>query len=360
MTHDPADDIGRPEPAAASRTPREASHADRGDARDEAGRAPKPASGSGAVGSPAPTSTGAFDVVVVGGGPAGLSAALVLGRCRRSVLVLDDGEPRNAAAEALHGFLTRDGTAPLELLRMGREELERYGVAVRQDRAMGARCLEDCDPLEPMFEVTLANGGSVSARRLLLATGVCDRLPEVEGARRYYGKGVHHCPYCDAWEHSDEPLAVLGADEHAVAMALGLLTWSTDVTLLLDGGDLPAEAAERLRGNGVSTAAARVVGILGDGERADRVALEDGGEIPVGAVFFHTERRQASDLPDMLGCTLDENGEVKVRGPQKTGVPGLFLAGDADGDVQFVIVAAAEGARAAVAINHDLQKEERA
>ncbi|MBW3534576.1 MAG: NAD(P)/FAD-dependent oxidoreductase [Gemmatimonadetes bacterium] len=304
--------------------------------------------------------TGAFDVVVVGGGPAGLSAALVLGRCRRSVLVLDDGEPRNAVAPALHGFLTRDGTPPLELLRAGREELERYGVAVRQERAMGARCVDDCAPLEPMFEVTLANGGKVTARRLLLATGVRDRLPEVEGARRYYGRGVYHCPYCDAWEHSDQPLAVLGADADAVAAALGLLTWSTDVTLLLDGGELPAAAAERLSRNGVSTASAPVVEILGDGERAHGVALEGGEELRVGAVFFHTQRHQASDLPDMLGCILDENEDVKVRGPQKTGVPGLFMAGDADGDVQFVIVAAAEGARAAVAINHDLQKEERA
>lgn len=299
-----------------------------------------------------------FDVVVVGGGPAGLSAALVLGRCRRSVLVLDDGEPRNASAQALHGFLTRDGTPPLEFLRMGREELERYGVAVRQERAVRARCLDANDD-GVMFEVTLADGGCVTARRLLLATGVRDRLPEVEGARAYYGRGVHHCPYCDGWEHADERLAVLGSDEGAVGMALGLLTWSRDVHLLLDGGELPDEVRGRLDRNGVAVVDGTVTAIEGDDERARAVVLDSERRMDVGAVFFHTERTQHSDIPAMLGCTVDEAGEVKVRGPQKTEVPGLFLAGDADGDVQFVIVAAAEGARAAVAINHDLQKEDR-
>ncbi len=313
---------------------------------------------------PAPPDDGtaAFDVVVVGGGPAGLSAALVLGRCRRRVLVLDDGEPRNAPAAALHGYLTRDGTPPLELLRMGREELERYDVAVRQERAVRARALEP--PAEgstgARFEVTLADGGCVRARRLLLATGVRDQLPDVEGVRRYYGRGVHHCPYCDGWEHADGRLAVLGSDEAAVAMALGLLTWSPDVTLLPNGGALPAEARDKLERNGVAIAAGVVAAVRGDGEHARTVAFEDGATRPVDALFFHTARTQHSDLPGMLGCTVEDSGEVVVRGPQKTEVAGLFLAGDADGDVQFVIVAAAEGARAAVAINHDLQKEERA
>jgi thioredoxin reductase len=302
-----------------------------------------------------------YDVIIVGGGPAGLSAALVLGRCRRRVLLIDDGQPRNARAQGVRGYLTRDGMPPLELLRCGREEVERYGVEIRYDRAVAAcLCGTATDSSLPMFEVTLSRGGTVRARKLLLATGVCDKLPEVDGITTWYGRGVYHCPYCDAYEHRDHPLGTLGATEGAAGLALALLTWSRDVTLLAQGAEVPEELLDKLKRNDVKVVSSRVVrleGEPGDRGRLTGALFEDGQRIPLGALFFSGSRAQHSELPSLLGCEIDERGEGETDRMQHTDVHGLFLAGDADGDVQFAIVAAGEGAKAGVAINLELQNE---
>ena len=305
--------------------------------------------------------TSHYDVVIVGGGPAGLSAALVLGRARRRVLVVDDGEPRNARAQGVRGYLTRDGMPPLELLRCGREEVERYGVEIRHDRAVSAcLCGTQTDTSLPLFEVTLSGGGSVRARKLLLATGVRDDLPAVDGMSTWLGRGVYHCPYCDGYEHRDQPLATMGKIEGAAGLALALLTWSRDVTLLTEGDEVPAEQLDKLHRNGVKVERARVRRLEGDAG-GDGVLtgalLEDGKRIPLGALFFSGSRAQHSELPALLGCEIDERGEGETDRMQHTDVHGLFLAGDADGDVQFAIVAAGEGAKAGVAINLELQNE---
>ncbi len=166
------------------------------------------------------------DVVIVGAGPAGLSAALMLGRCRRSVLVVDHGRNRNAASHALHGFLTRDGTPPAEFLRLAREELAQYAtVELRAGEVVDAECRSDS------FCVTLASGEEVPSRKLLLATGVVDNLPEVPGFRELYGRSVFHCPYCDGWELRDQPLAIYGRGDRGVGVALELTAWSRDLVL---------------------------------------------------------------------------------------------------------------------------------
>ena len=171
-----------------------------------------------------------FDVIIVGAGPAGLSAALVLGRCRRRVLVLDTDKPRNYASAALHAFLTRDGIHPQELRRIGREQLSQYDtVTLAQREATAARCVDDG------FEVTLAGGERLRCRKLLLATGVVDELPPIEGVQELYGRSVFHCPYCDGWESRDQPVAVYSRTSKGVAFAIQLKVWSRDLVLCTDG-----------------------------------------------------------------------------------------------------------------------------
>ncbi|QDV39579.1 NAD(P)/FAD-dependent oxidoreductase [Tautonia plasticadhaerens] len=303
-----------------------------------------------------------YDVLVVGGGPAGLSAALVLGRCRRRVIVVDSGRPRNAAALRSHGYLTRDGIGPHELLRLGREEVARYGVEVLDDEVVDARCPSpdgSPGPGAAAFEAETRSGRRLRSRKLLLATGVRDVLPPVEGAERYYGRGVHHCPYCDAWEHRDARLAAYGAGGAAVGLALSLRTWSDRVTACTDGRPVDAGDRARLRRNGIALRTEPVARLDGDDEALGAIVFEGGRSIRCDALFFNTGQVQRSTLPGMLGCEYREEGQVETHGKQHTCTPGLFMAGDADGDVQFLIVAAAEGARAATAINRELQDEDR-
>lgn len=303
-----------------------------------------------------------YDVIIVGGGPAGLSAAGVLGRSRRRVLLVDDGDPRNARARGVHCYLSRDGILPLELLRLGREEAARYGVEMRHERAVSAcMCGTAGDATPPLWEITLAGGDVARARKLLITTGVRDQLPDVPGLTAWYGRGVYHCPYCDAWEHRDQPLATLGVTENAAGLGLALLPWSSDVTVLTQGVELSRETLDQLRRNGVKVATAKVErleGEEGDGGFLTGALLEDGVRIPLGALFFSTRREQHSEIPALLGCELDDRGEIPTDRMQHTDVHGLFLAGDNDGDVQFAIVAAGEGAKAGVAINLELQKED--
>jgi thioredoxin reductase len=292
-----------------------------------------------------------YDAIVIGGGPAGLSAALILGRCRRRILVCDAGQPRNAQSAAMHGFLTRDGIAPLEFLRLAREELAQYGVE------MLLRQVVEAAATSGGFEVVLSDGRRVTCRKLLLATGVVDRVPDVEGAKEMYGRSLFHCPYCDGWESRDQPLAVYGSDHAAAGLALGLKTWSGDVVLCTGGRRLAAEEADRLSRNGVSIRREKVLRFEGRDGRLERVVFAAGDPLERRAVFFHSGAHQRSPLAERLGCEFDRRGAVRTNKFEGTRVPGLYVAGDASDDVQLVVVAAAEGAKAGFAINAALQKE---
>src|SRR5215210_3243516 len=201
-----------------------------------------------------------FDCVIVGAGPAGLSAALILGRCRRRVLVCDAGRPRNYASRSLHGFLSRDGISPAELLKAGREQLAQYeSVELRDIEVVDAKCDSDT------FEVVLADGNSVRSRKLLLATGVIDRIPEVEGLRKMYGRSVFHCPYCDGWEWRDQPIAIYGSGEHGLGLALELTVWSRDLALCTDGpSGLEEKDLTRLRLHGIEVREEPIARLEGD------------------------------------------------------------------------------------------------
>jgi thioredoxin reductase len=294
-----------------------------------------------------------YDAIIVGGGPAGLSAALILGRCRRRVVVCDSGRPRNAASRALHGFLTRDGVRPSELLRLGRAELRRYGVEFRPSLVTTAACQPD-----GTFTIRLRGGGTLRGRTLLLATGVTDRLPRIPGIEDFYGRSVFHCPYCDAWEVRDQPLAVYGRGKSGVGLAVSLKTWSRDVILFTNGNHLPPRHRDELQREGISFEQGFIRRLEGSKGVLRSIVLQDGRSIPRRAMFFSTGQYLHSDLPKRMGCKLNAKGTIVTNRLQGTATPGLYVAGDASKDVQLAIVAAAEGAKAGFAINKALQSEE--
>ena len=302
---------------------------------------------------------GRYDAVVVGAGCAGLSAALVLGRARRRVLVLDGGEPRNAPSSGVHYFFTRDGTPPEELLRIGREQLKPYGgVEVRNARATGAAG-SDGD-----FGVTLEDDTTVGTRKILLATGVQDDLPEKPGFRELWGRGVYHCPYCHGWEVRDGALAILDSGEDAAERAALIRNWSRDLVLLTDGPAMLEDGARgKLDALGIPINETPISRLEGDSAAGvlHRILFDDGSEIVREGLFYAPPQRQRSDLAEALGCEFEATGPLPTlvkNDPttKETTVPGVYVAGDAGTMIQAAIVAAASGAAAAAFINHSLQR----
>ena len=304
---------------------------------------------------------GSYDAVVVGAGTAGLSAALVLGRSRRRVLVLDGGEPRNAPASSSHGFFTRDGMSPGELLEIGRGQLEPYpNVEYRADRAVEVLGSDGA------FGVTLGGGETVSARKILLATGVFDELPHRPGFFKLWGRGVYHCPYCHGWEVRDRPLAVMAGGGEVLERAVLIRNWSRDLVALTDGSPLDEEARVRLGALGVSVRDERIAALEGrdDGSGGlSRILFEDGTSIEREGLFYGPPQRQRSPLAEALGCEIVGMGpaaEVVKTDPmtRETSVAGVYAAGDAGFPMQSLALASASGATAVAFLNHALCGED--
>ena len=300
-----------------------------------------------------------YDVIIIGAGPAGLSAALMLGRSRRRVLVCDTGKPRNAASHAMHGFLSRDGIPPREFLQIAREQMRQYDtVELRDIEATAAECRDS------RFHVTLADGSELQSRKLLIATGVVDNLPDIPGFRELYGRSVFHCPYCDGWEVRDQPLAIYGRGERGLGLSLELTGWSRDLVLCTDGpAEIPPEGLARLDRHGIKVREERVVRLEGSAGgdahvRLERIVFASGEPLDRVALFFTTGQTQHSDLVTRLGCVMTDKGTVWTGKYEAAHLPGLYVAGDASRAVQWVVVAASEGAEAAFAINTDLLKED--
>lgn len=295
-----------------------------------------------------------YDCIVVGAGPAGLSAALMLGRCRRAVLVCDIGNPRNARSAGVHNYLTRDGIAPSEFLDLARKDVEQYpSVEFRQVEVLDATRSADG------FRVVCADGRQLSARKLLLATGVVDELPEIEGLTSLYGTSVHHCPYCDGWEWRDQPLAIYGRGQEGLALTLGLTVWSDDLVLCTDGpSKLSEEELEQLSREGIEVREERVVRLEGGDGQLERLIFENGKSLMRRALFICSGQHQRSALARKLGARFTDKGAVDTGTCEATDVPGLYVAGDSSKEAQFVIVATAEGAEAGLAINKALLKED--
>ncbi|MFF3615748.1 NAD(P)/FAD-dependent oxidoreductase [Streptomyces sp. NPDC002580] len=299
--------------------------------------------------------TETYEVVVVGGGTAGLSAALVLGRARRRTLVVDAGEPRNAPAAHLQGYLTRDGTAPAEFLAEGRREVEGYGVEIVRDRVTEA-VRDDAGE----FDVTVGGERTVHARRLIVTTGLADELPSVPGVAERFGRDVLHCPYCHGWEVRDRAFGVLASTPASVHQALMVGQWSKDVTLFLHtvGEDeLSDEDLRRLAAAGVAVVPGEVAGLVVDADRLTGVRLADGTVHDRSVLFVAPRPVPRVGLLEGLGAELLETpfGTYPVVDPTGlTSVPGVWAAGNAAGFAEQVVNAASGGYRAATTLNGEL------
>lgn len=289
-------------------------------------------------------------MVIVGAGPAGLTAALTLGGAQRRVLLLDGGPPRNARAMAAHNVFTRDGCAPTDLKTLGLRDLAPYKITVLHTPAREASAVDNG------FAVR-HDGGWARTRRLLFASGVRDRLPHIAGLRERWGVTVHHCPYCDGWPNRHARLGVLGSHQEGHHLALNVRAWAEEVSLLTSGPDeLTDEQRLDLRRIGIPLHTGTVARISG-GEGVT-VHFRDGSRLELDALFLNPTQVQNSTLPAALGCELDAKSRVTVNENGMTSVRGIWAAGDMTGAPQYVTSAAASGMTAAVSLNTTLIHED--
>lgn len=294
-----------------------------------------------------------LDAVVVGGSFAGLSAAMQLARARRQVLLVDGGRPRNRFAHASHGFLGQDGRTPADIVQTARAQVLAYPTAAfRQDEAVAARHEEGA------FTLELASGGTLRARRLVLATGLVDELPDVPGLRERWGRTVLHCPYCHGYEVADGRLGILATSEMDVHKALLIPDWSADVTLFTNGAvTLTDEQRDLLAGRGVRIEPRVVEALVGDAPALAGVRLRDGDTVPMDAVFVGSRTHMASPLAEQLGCAFDDGpfgAVIRTDMRKETTVPFVFAAGDAARTMHNATFASADGVLAGASAHQSL------
>lgn len=291
-----------------------------------------------------------YDALIVGGGLAGLSAGLWLARYRRHVRILDSGRPRNDPTWAVHGYPGISDPPPHELRR----------VLIEQAQNAGAEW-EGCDVVavsgsKGKFEVAMQNGTRYGARRVILAYGRKDVIPQIEGLEPLYGISVFHCPDCDGPSMVEGRLAVLGWNRQAAMLALYLLTWASRVTLLTNGREpaLEPNAFRVLKKYDVDIVQNRIARLCADHGRLAAVEFTDGDALPLDGFFFHIGSHPASDLADRLGCERDDEDNLEVDNSHETSVPGIYAAGDLIGPPYLAVSAAAKGVKTALAVHKSL------
>lgn len=298
----------------------------------------------------------AVDCAIIGGGPAGLNAALVLGRARRSVIVFDDNRPRNAATSHTHGFLTRDGVTPSEFRMLAQKDIGAYPtVAFECTRVTAIQRVGDG------FRIGAGDGTWYSARKVLLATGLREALPTIPNIGAFYGRSLFNCPYCDGWELCDRPLIVIAEGMNAFALTRLAYQWSRDLILCTNGakGTLTEAEMRKLQDRGIRVTQLRVVELVGNDGALSAIRLENGTWIRRTGGFVSPYWRQAAPFSDWLGCVMNEHGGIQTDRLGRTSVCGIYAAGDSSviAPAQAVI-AAGEGSKAAIGINADLIEED--
>lgn len=296
------------------------------------------------------------DVLIVGAGSAGLSAALMLARSRRRVIVLDGGPPRNAVARHMHGVLGRDGWSPLDLIATGRDEITGYGATIEPRRAVAVATVSG------LFAVTLDSGEVRTARRLLVAGGLRDELPAIPGLAEHWGRGVAHCPYCDGWEVRDQRLAVVATGAASLHQAQLVRQLSPHVTYFVEGTELPDADLEALVVRGIAVETRRIEGVTSAAGALTGVRLHDGAELAFDALFVRPRALPADDLLHALGAATTPGADghpwVVVDRAGRTSIPGVWAAGNIVDPAATVSISAAAGSAAGTAINADLVDDE--
>ena len=295
-----------------------------------------------------------FEVLIAGAGPAGLSAALILGRCHRKVLICGEERQRNRSSEAIHGLLGHDGSPPGEYLAAAERELAAYPSLVRRStKVTGLR------RSGPVFEFACEDGTNGKARKIFSRRALSMYWPRAFPASRHFTDSVHHCLYCDGFEYKDQTVVAYGMGDKGAGLGLMMKHWISGIIVCTDGDKLSADAAEKLASHNISVRAEPVASLVGENGHLKQILFAQGPPIECDAMFFATGCRQASDLSQRLGCARDDKGGV-ITDPVtvETSVPGVYVAGDVSREVLLVAIAVAEGAKAAVAINRSFLRSE--
>ncbi|MDF2652386.1 MAG: FAD-dependent pyridine nucleotide-disulfide oxidoreductase [Paenibacillus sp.] len=294
-----------------------------------------------------------YDCVIIGGGPAGLNAALVLGRARKSVVVIDEGRPRNQVTRETHGYLTRDGISPSEFRRIAKEQISTYpSVYFVADIAVSITGTDG------HFQITTAQGTIFRSKKVLFAVGKKDVPLDISGLADVYGKSAFVCPYCDGWELRDQPLVIIVKGPKALHLAKMIAGWTDRFTICTNGPDeMTLEEKEELNQHNVPVCDSPIRSIASIDGMVQQVELEDGTIIPCTGIFFGPKLVNGSELPQAIGCQMTEAGTVVIDNFGKTSVPGIYGAGDAATELYQAITAASLGALAGVGINNELLME---